>query len=358
METELEIYLVGGAVRDGLLGRPVVDRDWVVVGSTVKEMLSRGFIQVGRDFPVFLHPDSKEEYALARTERKSGSGHTGFEVFASEDVTLQEDLERRDLTVNAIARTSMGDLIDPYGGCADIDAKLLRHVACAFTEDPLRILRVARFAAQLEGFQVAPETVALLAEMCGRGELLTLAAERVWGEFERAMAGSNPEAFFAVLRQAGGLAPWFEELADKTWQFDVDINVGRDVGGVVQRLVNLPLTETEFETFFERLKAPGRYLQVVQDVLRHGAVFSAWSHHDANTLAASLLAVRAQHSAERLDAVMNVVGGIEPQGLRVLAATFQATKLAADVEPGPTYGAALQQARVESIARALDAKSE
>ena len=351
METELEIYLVGGAVRDGLLGRPVVDRDWVVVGSNVKEMLSRGFVQVGRDFPVFLHPDTKEEYALARTERKSGSGHTGFEVFAAEDVTLQEDLERRDLTVNAIARASTGELIDPYGGCADIEAKLLRHVARAFTEDPLRILRVARFAAQLEGFQVAPETVTLLAEMCERGELLTLAAERVWGEFERAMAGANPEAFFVVLRQAGGLGQWFEELTDKTWHF----NAGGNANGVVERLVKLPLTETEFETLFERLKAPGRYLQIVQDVLRHGAVFSAWLHHDADTLAASLLAVRAQHGAERLEAVMNVVGGTEPQGLVALAATFQATKLAADVAPGPTYGAALQQARVESIARALEA---
>ena len=185
----MKIYQVGGAVRDKLLGLGIKDRDWVVVGATPEAMLDLGFQQVGRDFPVFLHPHSKEEYALARTERKSGKGYTGFVVHASPDVTLEQDLLRRDLTINAIAMAEDGSLVDPYHGQADIEARLLRHVSPAFAEDPLRVLRVARFAARFHhlGFSVAPETLQLMQAITKAGELQHLVPERVWQEWHAAL---------------------------------------------------------------------------------------------------------------------------------------------------------------------------
>ena len=176
----MKIYCVGGAVRDELLGRPVSDRDWVVVGTTPEEMLERGFLPVGKDFPVFLHPQTKEEYALARTERKTGRGYHGFAFHASPEVTLEEDLARRDLTINAMARDETGRLIDPYGGLEDLRRKVLRHVSAAFAEDPVRILRVARFSARLPDFTLAPETLALMRRMVEEGEVDHLVPERVW----------------------------------------------------------------------------------------------------------------------------------------------------------------------------------
>lgn len=203
----MEIYLVGGAVRDALLGLPVQDRDWVVVGATIEEMLARGFRQVGKDFPVFLHPESHEEYALARTERKTGSGHTGFTVHASPDVSLEEDLQRRDLTINAISQAEDGSYVDPFDGRADLEARLLRHVSGAFTEDPLRVLRVARFAARFAhlGFRVADETLALMRQMSRGGELDTLVGERVWQELSRALTEPSPQVFLEVLRACDAL---------------------------------------------------------------------------------------------------------------------------------------------------------
>lgn len=208
----MQAYVVGGAVRDALLGLPVKDRDWVVVGSTPEEMLARGFRPVGRDFPVFLHPHTSEEYALARTERKSGRGYTGFVCHASPEVTLEEDLLRRDLTINAIARTEDGTLIDPYGGQRDLAARLFRHVSPAFAEDPLRILRVARFAARFTDFTVAPETLALMQQMVGAGEVNHLVAERVWQEFARGLMEARPARMIRVLRDCGALAVILPEL--------------------------------------------------------------------------------------------------------------------------------------------------
>lgn len=183
----MQIYKVGGAVRDRLLGRPVHEIDWVVVGGSAEQMLARGFRPVGADFPVFLHPQTGEEYALARTERKSGHGYAGFTFFAAPEVTLEEDLQRRDLTINAIAEDDHGHLIDPYGGQQDLAARLLRHVAPAFAEDPLRVLRVARFAARYTplGFRVADETMQLMQQLSASGELLSLTAERSWKEISR-----------------------------------------------------------------------------------------------------------------------------------------------------------------------------
>lgn len=210
----MEIYAVGGAVRDELLGLSIKERDWVVVGSTPDEMKALGFQQVGRDFPVFLHPTTHEEYALARTERKTGHGYTQFTCHATPDVTLEEDLKRRDLTINAIAKTADGKLIDPYGGQKDLENKLLRHVSAAFVEDPVRILRIARFAARYAylGFSIADETLFLMREMVEAGEVDALVAERVWQELCSALHEKNPDVFFTVLRDCGALKVIFPEL--------------------------------------------------------------------------------------------------------------------------------------------------
>lgn len=212
--TAMKIYLVGGAVRDKLLGLPVKERDWVVVGATPAQMVALGYKQVGKDFPVFLHPETHEEYALARTERKTGPGYKGFVVHADAKVTLEEDLQRRDLTINAIAEAPDGSLIDPYNGQRDLDARRLRHVAPAFTEDPVRILRVARFAARFaaQGFRVAQATQALMCQMVASGEVDALVPERVWMELARALAEAQPARFFEVLRDCAALARLMPEL--------------------------------------------------------------------------------------------------------------------------------------------------
>ncbi|MDY4374842.1 multifunctional CCA addition/repair protein [Pectobacterium carotovorum] len=230
----MKIYLVGGAVRDSLLGLPVTEKDWVVVGATPENLLTQGYQQVGKDFPVFLHPVSRDEYALARTERKSGKGYTGFVCHAAPDVTLEQDLLRRDLTINAIARTEQGDLIDPYHGRRDLENRLLRHVSDAFSEDPLRVLRVARFAARFAhlGFQIAEETMALMQKMAHEGELAYLTPERVWKETEKALGTSSPDVYFQVLRDCGALAVLFPEIdnlygvpAPAKWHPEIDTGI-------------------------------------------------------------------------------------------------------------------------------------
>ncbi|GGP86081.1 multifunctional CCA addition/repair protein [Shewanella ulleungensis] len=210
----MKIYLVGGAVRDTLLNQTVVDKDYVVVGSSVEEMLEQGYQQVGKDFPVFLHPKTQQEYALARTERKTGNGYQGFSCDANKQVTLAEDLLRRDLTINAIAQDEHGTLYDPYHGIEDIKAKTLRHVSQAFVEDPLRVLRVARFAARFHhlGFTVAPETIQLMTDIANSGELEHLTPERVWQECDKALGSQSPQIFFEVLKQCQALAVLFPEI--------------------------------------------------------------------------------------------------------------------------------------------------
>ncbi|QXI48254.1 multifunctional CCA addition/repair protein [Pseudomonas anuradhapurensis] len=214
----MHIYKVGGAVRDRLLGRPVSDIDWLVVGATVEEMHAKGFRPVGADFPVFLHPTTGEEYALARTERKSGRGYGGFTFHASPEVTLEEDLIRRDLTINAMAEDEAGVLYDPYHGKNDLDQRLLRHVSPAFAEDPLRVLRVARFAARYAplGFRVAEETLELMRQISASGELQALTAERSWKEIELALMEAQPQVFFQVLQACGALAELLPELGEHT----------------------------------------------------------------------------------------------------------------------------------------------
>ncbi|MDQ2989518.1 MAG: multifunctional CCA addition/repair protein, partial [Pseudomonadota bacterium] len=212
----MKSYVVGGAVRDELLGLAVKDRDWVVVGATPEEMVRQGFRPVGKDFPVFLHPKTQEEYALARTERKTAPGYHGFVFHTAPDVTLEEDLVRRDLTINAIARADDGSLTDPFGGQADIRDRIFRHVSGAFAEDPVRILRLARFAARFADFSVAPETLALMRQMVGHGEVDALVAERVWQEIARGLMEATPSRMLAVLRECGALARIMPEL-DALW---------------------------------------------------------------------------------------------------------------------------------------------
>jgi tRNA nucleotidyltransferase (CCA-adding enzyme) len=207
----MQTYCVGGAVRDRLLGLPVQDHDWVVVGSTPEEMVAQGYKPVGADFPVFLHPDTHEEYALARTERKTAAGYKGFKVYAAPDVTLEQDLLRRDFTINAIAEDADGNLIDPYNGQADLKAGILRHVSDAFAEDPVRILRGARFAARF-GFSFAPETLALMRSMVANGEVDALVAERVWRELARGLMEKHPSRFFMTLRECGALKKILPEV--------------------------------------------------------------------------------------------------------------------------------------------------
>lgn len=214
----LNIFLVGGAVRDQLLNRNVTERDYLVVGSTPKEMLALGFTAVGKDFPVFLHPKTKEEYALARTEKKAGKGYTGFECYAAPDVTIEQDLLRRDLTINAMAMDKNGNIIDPYNGQKDLKDRIFRHVSDAFIEDPLRVLRIARFASRYHqyGFTIANETMALMTKISQQGELSTLSAERLFKEMQRSLDEPNPEVFFLVLKQCGALKVLLPEL-DKLW---------------------------------------------------------------------------------------------------------------------------------------------
>ena len=250
----MQIYLVGGAVRDALLGLPVRERDWVVVGARPEELTSLGYQQVGKDFPVFLHPDSHEEYALARTERKLAPGYHGFSVSAAPEVTLEQDLLRRDLTINAMAEAPDGSLIDPYGGREDLGRRLLRHVSPAFAEDPVRILRIARFAARYAslGFTVAPDTLQLMRSMVAAGEVSALVPERVWQETAKALAEPTPQVFFQVLREAGALAVIYPEI-DRLWgvpqpaRWHPEIDTGVHVLLVLEAAARLsPLARVRF----------------------------------------------------------------------------------------------------------------
>jgi tRNA nucleotidyltransferase (CCA-adding enzyme) len=243
----MRIYCVGGAIRDELLGLPVKDRDWVVVGTTPEQMLAKGFKPVGRDFPVFLHPQSREEYALARTERKTARGYTGFVFHAAPEVTLEEDLARRDLTINAIARAADGTLIDPYDGRTDLSQKLFRHVSPAFAEDPVRILRLARFGARFIDFSVAPETLDLMKQMVANGEVDALVAERVWQELAKGLMEDKPSRMFEILRNCGALARLLPEV-DRLWgvpqraDFHPEVDTGVHVMMVIDMAARLGLS--------------------------------------------------------------------------------------------------------------------
>ncbi len=339
---DLNTFLVGGAVRDALLGREVGDRDWVVIGGSVEEMLALGFTQVGRDFPVFLHPTNGEEYALARTERKQGSGHTGFTVHADADVTLEEDLKRRDLTINAIAQAPDGELIDPYGGVADLGARQLRHVSEAFSEDPLRVLRVARLAAELPGFVVVDDTRALMRAMCEADALAELSAERVWQELVRALGAPEPDRFFAVLEDCGGVRPWFVELADRDWHFCA--------GDAFHRFASLPLGEATLEALSARVKVPKHYHEAARDWHRWGDIVANADAASTAALVEALETLRAMHDTHRLEFVLehaSLTSGVDQHWLLAAVRGLAEVKPGEAVAPGPAYGEAQRAARIE-----------
>jgi tRNA nucleotidyltransferase (CCA-adding enzyme) len=291
----MKTYIVGGAVRDALLGMPVQDRDWVVVGATPEDMLAQGFRPVGKDFPVFLHPQTQEEYALARTERKSAPGYRGFVFHTSPDVTLEQDLVRRDLTINAMARADDGSVVDPFGGQRDIHNKVFRHVSDAFLEDPVRILRLARFAARFPDFTVAPETVALMRSMVAQGEVDALVAERVWQELARGLMEQRPSRMFSVLRECGALArilPELEQLfvdgADERGEaamLALDYGAVHGVG-LCERFAALAYAMTPLPPLCERLKVPNECRDLAVMTARELATLERADRLDPDALVA------------------------------------------------------------------------
>ena len=382
----MQVYLVGGAVRDALLNRKVVERDYVVVGATPEEMLSQGFTQVGKDFPVFLHPKTQEEYALARTERKSGKGYTGFVCDASSSVTLEEDLLRRDLTVNAIAQDNYGKLIDPYGGKKDLENRLLRHVSEAFSEDPLRVFRVARFATRYAylGFTIATETMALMQSMAESGELSTLSAERVWQETKRSLLEKTPHVFFTVLNQAHGLNDWFTELESNldaalaTLKTAVDLekveneSVVKDTDTETARLITrftallTHLNEEEAKQLCSRLKVQNQVSEIVSlackfkgfllnaqnspaDLLALFNGCDAWRREERFTLLLTAFAPYAhnkgvdwQHQQKRIENALSAANQVNVQDI-----------IATGVK-GPEIKDALNRAKLSAIASITD----
>lgn len=279
----MKTYVVGGAVRDRLLGLPVQDRDHVVVGATPEAMLARGFRPVGKDFPVFLHPETHEEYALARTERKTAPGYKGFVFHAAADVTLEQDLARRDLTINAIAEAEDGTLVDPFGGRADLAARVLRHVGPAFAEDPVRVLRVARFAARFAGFHVAEETLALMRQMAQNGEVDHLVPERVWQELSRGLMEARPSRMLAVLHECGALARILPEL-DRLFGVPqpAEHHPEIDTGAHVLRVVD--------QAAVRRFALPVRFAALLHDLGKGATPHGEWPHHHGHEAAGAALA--------------------------------------------------------------------
>ena len=401
----MQVYLVGGAVRDRLLGRAVGERDWVVVGATPGELTAQGYTPVGKDFPVFLHPQSKEEYALARQERKVAPGYHGFTTVFSPDVTLEEDLQRRDLTINAMAEDAAGRIVDPYGGQRDLQARVLRHVSAAFVEDPVRVLRIARFAARFAdaGFRIAPETEALMRHMTASGEIGALTPERVWRETARALLEPHPEVFFEILLKCGALAVLMPELAaldgvpqPPKWHPEVDtfVHVMLAISMAAQQGASLAvryavllhdlgkaLTPREqwpshhqheelgiapIEALSQRLRAPNECRELALLTSRHHTLVHCALELRAATVMKLLTATDAFRRPERFAELLQACEcdargrtGLQsrpyPQAhyLRQVHAAASAASLSAADRAGlagPQIGAALQQRRVAVIA--------
>lgn len=403
----MKVYEVGGAVRDSLLGLPVTERDFVVVGARESELLDLGYRRVGRDFPVFLHPRTQEEYALARVERKTGPGHTGFDVDTSTGVTLEDDLKRRDLTINAMARDANGEIIDPYGGRQDLEDRILRHVSGAFAEDPLRVLRVARFAARLRslGFSVAESTLELMRRITAGGELSALSPERIWQETEKALGTEHPEVFFETLRRCDALAAVFPEIdrlfgvpqpprwhpeidtglhtllalaqaarssEDPVVRFAVlvhDLGKGTTPAAVLPRHVGHERRSVALiDSFGTRLRVPKRYLALARSVARfHGLAHRA-AELRPTTLLELLTAIGALRNAAVLEDFITACEadlrgrtGLEhapyPQGDRLRRARAAAAAVTAeDVGDrsleGKAFGEALRTLRIAAIREA------
>ena len=406
----MDIYAVGGAVRDALLNLPVAEKDWVVVGATPADLIGLGYRQVGREFPVFLHPETHEEYALARTERKVAAGHTGFSFDASANVTLEQDLKRRDLTINAIARDSEGKLIDPHGGRADIEARILRHVSDAFREDPLRVLRVARFAARFNdlGFVLAPETLKLMIDMVDSGELASLTPERVWQETDKALRTTRPDVFFEVLRSCGALAAIFPEVValfgvpqPPRWHPEIDTGVHtlmalkmsatltpspavrfavltHDLGKATTPKYMLPRHHGHgersiglIEKLVARLRVPRRYQTLAERVAKHHGLAHRAFELKAKTifnLIGALDGLRQPASFEDFllacEADARGRAGLEARPYRqaellraALAAARAVDSASLDACEGPELGAALRKRRIAAIGEVLSSSA-
>ena len=342
----MKTHLVGGAVRDRLLGRQAVERDWVVVGATPDDLLKRGYRQVGRDFPVFLHPETGEEHALARTERRTGPGHADFACDADPSVTLEEDLLRRDLTINAIAWDG-ADYIDPCGGRTDLEARLLRHVSPAFREDPLRVFRVARFAAQLPGFTVHEETTALMIDMVP--ELGALSGERVWHELAKAMAGSQPARFYEVLQTLDG-ADWFAnlDLERAAALYRKRLFADRDTALVALGWVAPP---PSIKALYTRLRAPRLIRRASVLLATHGRTL-ADETTDAETLTDALTAITTFRQGTLADLVLAAAmrcAGKPLAPLQNLVGEIRALRV--EAPPGPAHSVALRNARIRHVRR-------
>jgi len=311
----MQKYLVGGAVRDELLGLPVSERDWVVVGVRPEQLLELGYRPIGRDFPVFLHPETQEEYALARTERKTGRGYHGFSFHASPEVSLEEDLRRRDLTINAMAQNEAGELIDPYGGQRDLEAKILRHVSPAFDEDPVRVLRVARFAARFHGlgFQIADETLERMRTIAETGEVDTLTPERVFLELQRALMESAPEVFVAALAACGAWPAIFPQLPDTAAIEQTLRESAAAKSPLPVRFACLSWHSRDVDAWCQAIRAPRRLAQAARLLHRH---FSTWSNLDSSdpsavlALLESLDAVRRPQQLEDFSAAAAVLSTV------------------------------------------------
>ena len=361
-------YRVGGAVRDTLLGYPHHETDWVVVGSTPEKMISAGFKQVGRDFPVFLHPETKEEYALARIERKSGPGYHGFVVHADPSVTLEEDLARRDLTINAMAMDESGAVVDPYGGRADLQAKMLRHVSPHFVEDPLRVLRVARFAARYHhlGFTVAKDTLSLMAEIVAADELAHLSPERVWVETEKALREQHPAVYWQVLTNCGALSVLAPELT-----------VSNGIDALSRTAPHTPRTDCRWAALLadlpearvkeasEKLKVPNAYSLLAVRVSGHRPKIKT-ALQDASECMTLLKVLDALRREEPFEGFCETLVALEQssadaqrtidllRSARDAAQKVKAADFADQGFAGPELGAAIQSAQIERIATLLD----
>lgn len=396
----MKVWKVGGAVRDALLGLPVSDIDWVVTGATPEAMLAAGYTPVGRDFPVFLHPDTKQEYALARTERSTAPGYRGFVFHADPDVTLEADLQRRDLTINAMAQDESGAITDPYGGRRDLKAKLLRHVSPAFAEDPVRILRIARFAARFGDFEVAPETQSLMCDMVRAGEVDALVAERVWQELSRGLMEAHPSRMLDVLHDCGALARLLPEIG-ADWQPDggeaaplrraIDLSATRAAAlpvrfavlthriGAQGQPTAADAAHHALESLCERWRIPSACREVAEGVLRERAAITRSATLRAQALVCLLDRCDAWRRPERFELMLTACQCIEqsaedvtnrsplqPQPhARLLQAWTRARSVdvgnvarqaAAQGLRGPDIGEAVHAARVFAVAVDLDAE--
>jgi tRNA nucleotidyltransferase (CCA-adding enzyme) len=362
----MQIYSVGGAVRDGLLQLPVKDRDFVVVGSTPQEMQALGFTPVGRDFPVFLHPVTHEEYALARTERKTGPGYTGFAFHAAPTVTLEEDLARRDLTINAMAADDSGRIIDPFGGQGDLKARLLRHVGPAFVEDPVRILRVARFAARFFEFSLAPETAALMAKMVDAGEVDALVPERIWQELARGLMEARPSRMFEVLQACGALARIAPELAPTQGMKWVALDSSAAHGRSLSVRCAVWLGETgidaaKVQSLCLRLRVPSECSDLAAMVVRERGALKEAQRSSPVELLGLLERCDALRRGERFELLLEAFEELESSpGVSPRARLQRALQRVRDVDAGAIartgpkdIGSAVRAARLDALTKAL-----